>query len=158
MLVLRGRKLRVWGTGDATLMLHANKSQPIRIQSIVPESRAERSLERMLADLTEWRRDAIDRTLPPFPPADPGLPVVEKGTLMIVGGGGLPAGLMTEFVDKAGGPKKAKLVFVPCEESDEVSPRQSIIESWKKLGVQNVALLLPKIAPRHITTKSFWPR
>jgi cyanophycinase len=143
-LVLRGRKLRVWGAGKATLMLNANRNQPIRLQTIVPESKGERSTDRFLADMTEWRRDAIDRTLPSFPPTDPGLPVVEKGTLMIVGGGGMPTGLMGQFCELAGGPEKAKLVYVPCEENDEVSPEQSIIQNWRKMGVQHVTLFHTK--------------
>lgn len=143
-LVLRGRKLRVFGNGNATLMLNANRNQPLRLQTIAPASKGDRSPERFLADLTEWRRDAIDRTLPIFPPADPGSPIVEKGTLLIVGGGGLPAGLMDQFCELAGGPERAKLVYVPCEEDEEISAPQPIIESWKRKGVQSVALLHTK--------------
>ncbi|XZE44187.1 cyanophycinase [Pirellulaceae bacterium SH467] len=143
-IVLRGRKLRVWGDGEATLMLHANQIQPIRLHTLTPESRSIKSATRYLADLTEWRRDAIDRTLPAFPPTNPGLPVLENGTLLIVGGGGLPSGLMDQFCDRAGGPEKAKLVYVPCEENDEVSQEQSIIENWKKRGIQNATMIHTK--------------
>ncbi|MCU0714773.1 MAG: Type 1 glutamine amidotransferase-like domain-containing protein [Pirellula sp.] len=143
-LVLRGRKLRVWGEGTGTLMLHANGQQPIRLQTIAPESSEQRSPNRYLADLTEWRRDAIDRTLPPFPPKNPEAPIVENGTLLIVGGGGLPNGLMDRFCELAGGPDNAKLVYVPCEEADEVSPNQSILETWKKKGIQHATMLHTK--------------
>ena len=143
-LVLRGRKLRVVGSGSATLMLNANRNQSIRLQTIAPESKEEKSSDRFLADLTEWRRDAIDRTLASFPPADPGSPMVENGTLLIVGGGGLPSGLMKQFCELAGGPEKAKLVYIPCEENDEVSREQSTIEFWKKMGVQSAALFHTK--------------
>lgn len=143
-VVLRGRKLRVFGSGNATLMLNGNRNQSIRLQTIAPESNGEKSPDRTLADLTEWRRDAIDRTLPAFPPADPGVPVVEKGTLLIVGGGGLPTGLMDQFCELAGGPEKAKLVYVPCEEDDEVSPQQSTIQNWRKMGVQHATLFHTK--------------
>ena len=143
-VVLRGRKLRVFGSGNATLMLNGNRNQSIRLQTIVPESKDEKSPDRTLADLTEWRRDAIDRTLPAFPPADPGLPIVEKGTLLIVGGGGLPTGLMNQFCELAGGPEKAKLVYVPCEENDEISPEQSTIQNWRKMGVQHATMIHTK--------------
>lgn len=143
-IVLRGRKLRVWGDGEATLMLHANRSQPIRLHTLTPESRSVKSASRYLADLTEWRRDAMDRTLPAFPPTNPGLPVLENGTLLIVGGGGLPAGLMDQFCELAGGPEKANLVYIPCEENDEVSQEQSIIENWKKRGIKNATMIHTK--------------
>jgi len=108
-LVLSGRKLRVLGDGKATLLLMANERQPLRIKSITaPSSR--RLNPSNLADLTQWRREAIDRTLAPFPAAEPKTPFVENGTLVIVGGGGMPEGLMSQFVELAGGLEKAKLV------------------------------------------------
>lgn len=143
-LVLRGRKLRVWGEGKGTLMLHANRQLPIRLQTIAPESSEQRYPNRYLADLTEWRRDAIDRTLPAFPSAEPSLPVVENGTLLIVGGGGLPAGLMDRFCELAGGPENAKLVYVPCEENEEVASGQSIMETWRKRGIKHATMLHTK--------------
>lgn len=144
VLELRGRKLRVWGEGTATLMLNANLSQPIRLQTIAPEKPGDRSAEKVLADLTQWRREAIDRTLDLFPPLDPGKPLVENGTLLIVGGGGLPDGLMKQFVAFAGGPGKARLVFVPCEESDFVPPDQPLLDSWKAMGAESVAMIHTK--------------
>ncbi|XZE32699.1 cyanophycinase [Pirellulaceae bacterium SH501] len=144
VLVLRGRKLRVWGEGNATLMLQANSNQPVRLQTIAPESSLTRSPNRYLADLTQWRRDAIDRTLPLFPPHDPGTPIVPNGTLLIVGGGGMPNGMMDQFCELAGGPENAKLVYVPCEENDEVADEQPIIESWRKRGIKHATLVHTK--------------
>lgn len=154
-LVLRGRKLRVLGSGSATLLLNANQNQSNRLQTIVPVSKDTTSPEQILADLTEWRRDAIDRTLPAFPPAAPGLPLVESGTLLIVGGGGLPNGLMKQFCDLAGGSDKAKLVYIPCEESDDVPRDQSTIAMWKKMGVQSTAMLHTKDRVQANTDEEF---
>ena len=85
----------------------------------------------------------MERDLPQFPPAVPPTPAVENGTLFIVGGGGLPENLMSEFVEAAGG-SDAKLIYVPCAEQDEVSMRQSIVEMWKKMGVKDATFIHTK--------------
>jgi cyanophycinase len=56
----------------------------------------------------------------------------------------MPNGLMDRFCELAGGPDHAKLVYVPCEEADDVSPNQSIVEAWKKRGIQNATMLHTK--------------
>ena len=144
VLILRGRKLQVFGSGQAVLMLNGSPTYPARLESISPETARERTSERVLADLTEWRRDAIDRTLAPFPPNAPETPWVEKGTLMIVGGGGMPTGLMGRFVEAAGGVDNAKLVYVPCEEADEVAEEQGMVSTWKRMGVKNATFVHTK--------------
>lgn len=104
----------------------------------------QRQANEFLADLTQWRRRAIDLHLPPFPAAEPPQPNVPNGTLVIVGGGGSPAGLMRQFVELAGGAETAKLVYVPCTERDRVSPDQSTIRQWKSMGVQDAVVLHTK--------------
>lgn len=147
-LLLAGRKCLVAGN-TATFVLPECDWLPARVETL--EVRQARSLVRRrqkttdwLMDLTEWRRDAIDRDLEQFPPAEPRVPYVENGTLFIVGGGGLPENLMQDFIDAAGGIDKAKLVYVPCSEAEEVSPRRSIVETWKRMGVQQATLLHTK--------------
>jgi cyanophycinase len=144
LLVLGGRKIRVLGEGKATFLLNASERHPIRSQTILQSVERERSPEKFLVDLTEWRRDAIDRTLEPFPPIESEKPVVPSGTLVIVGGGGMPEGLMSKFVELAGGVERAKLVYVPCEESDSVSSKQGTVESWLRMGVQQATFLHTK--------------
>jgi cyanophycinase len=144
VLVLSGRKVQVVGQGTATCMLMANERQPIRIQTISSERRRRGSPNASLIDLTEWRRDAIDRTLPVFPPAEPPVPHVENGTLVIVGGGGMPEGMMARIVDLAGGPDAARMVYIPCAEDDEVSDRQSTVEAWKRMGVKHATFIHTK--------------
>jgi len=104
----------------------------------------QRKANEYLADLTQWRRRAIDLRLPSFPAATPAAPVVPNGTLVIVGGGGTPKGLMQKFIDYAGGPDAAKLVYVPCTDQQQISPNQSTIRQWESMGVQDATVLHTK--------------
>lgn len=143
-VVLDGRKLRVLESGTATVMIAANERQPFRRQTIGKQTSPRQPPSQHLIDLTQWRREAIDRTIDPFPPARPKPPLVENGALVIVGGGGMPSGLMTRFVELAGGARKARLVYVPCSERDELSATQRTVESWKKMGVRHATFIHTK--------------
>lgn len=143
-LVLSGRTLRAIGSGTVTLLLMANERQPLRVQKLAARRSPRQPPHEYLADLTEWRRDAIDRTLPPFPPPEPRPPLVENGTLVIVGGGGMPRGLMRRFVDLAGGNDEARLVYVPCAEEDDVGQRHGTLDEWKRMGVKHATFLHTK--------------
>jgi cyanophycinase len=142
--ILRGRKIRVVGTGTATFLIASNERQPFRSHTLVERASSSRDPERSLLDLTEWRRDAIDRTLEEFPPEKTERPHVASGKLFIVGGGGMPQGLMTQFIEAAGGIENAKLVYVPCEEREQVDPDSGMITTWKKMGVKQCALVHTK--------------
>lgn len=143
-LVLSGRRCSVVGAGRASFILSANCRQPRRMQDIVPRSGRRQRPTETLIDLTEWRRDAIDRTLEPFPAAEPKAPIVEKGTLLIVGGGGVPDGLMQRFIELAGGEEEARLVYVPCSESDTVDEQQRMVEGWRRRGVTHATFIHTK--------------
>ncbi|MCA9145767.1 MAG: Type 1 glutamine amidotransferase-like domain-containing protein [Planctomycetales bacterium] len=144
VLTLSGRRLSVTGTGGAMCLLLANERESIRSQTIF-ESRSRRQSEAStVVDLTQWRREAIDRTLPAFPPAEPAKPLLENGTLVIVGGGRTPPGLMERLVDLAGGPKEARMVYIPCSEDEEVSSKQQTVESWKRMGVAHATFIHTK--------------
>lgn len=134
-IVLRGRKIWAMGAGKAHFMTMANERLPMRTKSIAePESRRPNPYE-SLVDLTAWRRDAIDRTLEPFPPEQTQRPYMENGTLLIVGGGGMPDGMLDQFVELAGG-DEARLVYIPCTERESINPREGrIVELWKSRGV-----------------------
>jgi cyanophycinase len=143
-IVLSGRKMHAVGPGRATFLLTANERQPLRVQAIARQTSPRQPPEEYLIDLTEWRRDAIDRTLEAFPPAEPRAPRVENGALVIVGGGSMPEGLMARFVELAGGAEHARLVYVPCVEEDEAPKDAGLIESWARMGVQQTAMLHTK--------------
>ena len=79
-----------------------------------------------------------------------------KGTLVIVGGGGMDGtGIVEKFIQLAGGPDK-KFIIVPTaggNKNDDGSVRPydetQIIGSWVKRGVKNVKMLHthdPKVA------------
>ena len=141
--VLQGRKLRTYGNGKTTFTITANERQPFRIQHLAQAGRCASPYDQVV-DLTAWRRDAIERQLPQFPPAEPPAPMVAgSGTLFIVGGGGMPRGMMREFVELAGG-DKARIVYIPCTENDFVSPDQGIIRQWKAMGVASATVLHTK--------------
>ena len=142
LLVLRGRKCVFLGAGQATFRLAKGCWLKARKQTIRQQESRRQDPNEFVVDLTEWRRDAIERTLEPFPPARPPIPEVKKGTLYIVGGGGMPKGLMEEIVKAAGG-KDAEMVYVPCVEQEEI-PRSSLIDLWKRIGVKSAVVLHTK--------------
>lgn len=143
-IVLSGRKIRVAGTGKATFVLKGNKRESVRIRSITAANRHSLDPENTLLDLTQWRRDAIDRTLPSFPAEQPREPLVKNGTLIVVGGGGSPRGLMDQFIELAGGIMKAKLVYVPCSEQDDVGDQHGVVQGWKRAGVKHATFIHTK--------------
>lgn len=155
LMLLDGRKLQVAGQGRAWLMLPRTKELPSRVETLAARHRARQPLGEWLADLTEWRRDAIDRTLEPFPPSESQVPRVEKGTLVIVGGGGMPSGLMQRFVELAGGAPAAKLVYVPCDEREQVPLRSAVVEEWHELGVDHATILHTKDRQRANSDEAF---
>lgn len=142
-IVLRGRKIRVYGEGVATFCLMANEQKPLRVQHVKQATSRRANPYTTIIDLTAWRRDAIERTVEPFPALEPPKPVVENGTLLIVGGGGMPKGLMEKMIELAGG-KEAHMVYVPCSESDEISGPQRTVEAWKKMGVKSATFIHTK--------------
>ena len=128
-MILAGRKIRTKGDGSVEFRLMANSEKPARVLAVEQFNRRPNPYTDLI-DLTAWRRDAIDRTLPQFPPAEIVQPNVENGTLLIVGGGGMPKGLFDEFIELAGG-KNAKLIYVPCSEAETV-PRSRLVSSWRR--------------------------
>jgi cyanophycinase len=143
-LILEGRQFRVVGSGNAYFYLPKSQYCEARSFSIAERMSWTQSPREWQVDLTEWRRDAIDRVLPAFPPHEVRTPRVDNGTLVIVGGGRTPKGLMSQFVELAGGVRNAKLVYVPCLEDDVYSGNEDIMETWNEMGVSHTALLHTK--------------
>ena len=80
-----------------------------------------------------------------------------KGTLVIVGGGGLEGtGIMERFIELAGGAEQAKIVVVPTAGGNRAQDgsireykEEAVIGGWLKRGVKNVRMLHthdPKVA------------
>lgn len=141
-LVLDGRKIQVFEE-SALFSLPGSTWHTAKEKLIVPRESRRQDPNEWWLDLTQWRRQAMERDLPQFPASNPRTPIVENGTLFIVGGGGMPSGLFSDFVEAAGG-KDAKLVYVPCSEQDEVSVPQGIVESWKEMGVASATFIHTK--------------
>ncbi|MFN6138855.1 MAG: cyanophycinase, partial [Planctomycetota bacterium] len=143
-VLLQGRKVVLFGDGTATVAVVANKHLPVANQVIKSVNRASaREPESFLIDWTQWRRQAIERTLEPFPPIDKQIPQVPNGSLIIVGGGGMPSGLMRKFVELAGG-IEAKIVYIPCAEEEDMSRDTQLLKAWESLGAKACSLIHTK--------------
>lgn len=132
-LLLHGRSLRVVGKLDVVVVLAASSLRPVRV---------DRLSAGQTIDLIALGRSAQARSRSPFPPADPAAPRVENGSLVIVGGGGMPSGLVKRFIELAGGPD-APLVVVPCTEQDVVVT-DSFVDVFRQAGAKDVTLLHTK--------------
>ena len=133
-LVVQGRGMSVVGAGDAGLALRDGAAGPFFVEVLKPGARA---------DWIQWRRRAIEQTRPVFPPKRMPEPIVPKGTLFIVGGGGMPAGLLERFIEAAGGPE-APLVYVPCEFAEEIVGEPGFVRSLRSAGAKNVTWIHTK--------------
>ncbi len=131
-MLVSGRRIRTIGDGRVHIYLARTKHLPAR--SIELNGSRDR------ADLTALRYAALDRLGPKFPADQPPKPRVENGTLIIIGGGGMPKGIISKFVEIAGG-KEAKIVVLPTAMPDPVSKRSRIAASFRKLGAGSVTVL-----------------
>jgi cyanophycinase len=132
-LLVKGRALSAVGEGAVTAYLPPTDALPARHITIKGKAQE---------DLTALRRAARDRA-ESFPPKTPEPPVVEKGTLVIVGGGGQPDGLFKKFVAYAGGEGKANIVIFPTA-SDPIPKRDAVAAAFKKAGAKKATVLYGK--------------
>lgn len=128
-LLVRGRNLEALGTGGVHVHLAASNTRPA--EKLALQGRKE-------TDLTLLRRAARDRAAG-FPNTAPGEPTVNKGTLVIVGGGRTPPGLNKQFVDSAGG-GKAFIVVLPTALPDPIPSHEALAESFRRQGARVVIL------------------
>jgi cyanophycinase len=154
-VMLEGRKVRVFGVGAATVALPASEHLASREQRLLPRQQVtDRSIDSWLIDWTQWRRESIERTLDRFPPSDRETPVVERGALVIVGGGGMPQGLMRRFIERAGG-ASARIVYVPCIESEDAEEEAKFLKTWQSMGVTECVMLHTKDRQRANEDQAF---
>ncbi|HVW02144.1 MAG TPA: cyanophycinase, partial [Planctomycetaceae bacterium] len=129
-LVVRGRTLKCVGEGTVTLCLAASKNRPVRETVLKPGD---------TADFTALRRAARARQGEPFPPETVGPPAVKSGSLVIVGGGGMPVEVVEKFIELAGGPE-APIVVLPTAVPDPSSDsREGKI--FERFGAKHVTTL-----------------
>lgn len=120
-----GRRMRVLGNSTVTVTLGPSPSREALTTAVPADT---------ILDLTSLRRAAFARSGPRFPPQEPEPPIVAKGSLLIIGGGGVTQNMVDSFVESAGG-KKARLVILPTA-VDDAAARQSGVPSF--LRGQNV--------------------
>jgi len=129
-MLVKGRTISSVGDKKITIYL-GSENMPARAITVQGKQQA---------DLTALRRALLDRAQA-FPPAKLAPPVVENGTLVIVGGGGSPEGMHKKFVDYAGGPEKAKIVIFPTANPDPLKKREAVAEVFRKAGAKKATIL-----------------
>ncbi len=126
-LVVKGRDLTVLGTSTVTVYLAKSPRREARTTELKAGA---------VADLTALRRAALARSGPPLPPKEPEVP---NGSLVIVGGGGMPAEVTKKFIELAGGPD-ALIVVLPTANPDPL-PLRGEATFFERAGAKNVKVL-----------------
>jgi cyanophycinase len=128
---IRGRTMSNVGKGVVTLRLA--RSETLAPRSIELEGRR-------TADYNELRRCAAHRaSANPYPPKEPAAPFVAKGTLVIIGGGGITPDIAKRFIE-AGGGIEGHFVVLPIAVPDPVNARPE--EAFmKRMGAKNVTAI-----------------
>lgn len=132
-VIIDGRRVFVLGSGTATIYMAATPTAPSK--SVVLQSGQR-------ADLIALNRTVLARNAAKFPPSPAPTPHVPQGALVIVGGGGMPPGLMERFIELAGG-AEAPIVYVPCLEEDDASGDR-FAEVIRAAGAKKVTTLHTK--------------
>ncbi len=145
-LLIRGRELQSLGSGRTSVVYAKLDGRRDPAQTLG-------GLQRV-ADLPALRRAALDRIANSYPPAMPPAPKVEHGTLVIVGGGGTPPGLMQKFVEFAGG-KEAVIAVLPISMPEPLPPKDGAAEFFRKLGAKEVHVLNGR-TPAAVDTPEVW--
>jgi cyanophycinase len=131
-IVIRGRVARVIGEKAVTVCLAKGLGRPAVAESYKAGS---------LLDIVQLRRAAVNRAaMDSFPPDKPAEPVVEKGTLMIVGGGGAGPEIWKRFIDLSGGPEKL-IVVIPTAMEDPLEKESGEEKALRRFGAKNVKAL-----------------
>jgi cyanophycinase len=130
--VVTGRTIKAVGSSTLTVILSPGAGRTRHEQTLKSGESA---------DLFQLRRAAANRAAKdPFPPKAVPDPVVSKGSLVIVGGGGLPAEITDRFFALAGG-KDAPIVVIPTAQEDPAADRHPEEALFKRLGATNVKTL-----------------
>lgn len=131
-LLVRGRQILSAGQEPVTMTLATGAGRHGKVIKLKPES---------VHDLTALRKAAAGRIQPTLM-VDPVVPEVKRGSLVIVGGGGMPSEITNKFIELAGGPD-ALIVVLPIAnpESPNSAREKGFLE---QAGARNVVLLTAK--------------
>lgn len=135
-LLVQGRLIKVLGRSSVTVCLAASKTKPALQRQVAGGQRL---------DLTALRRAARDRQDPVFPPKTLPPARVAAGSLVIVGGGGLPMPIRKRFIELAGGPD-ALIIVLPTAQTDPL-PEQVGQKYFEEAGARNVQVLRARQRP-----------
>jgi cyanophycinase len=131
-ILVRRRTIRVIGDSTVTICVAAGAGKPAATQV---------ARDGDLFDLFQLRRAAANRAAKdPFPPAKPKEPVVAKGSLVIVGGGGATPDIWKRFIELAGGPE-APIVVVPTSMEDPVPLVPAEVSILQRYGAKKITVL-----------------
>ena len=132
-LILRGRAMRLLGDGEINITLAASNTRTEKKILLNESSR--------IADLTALRFATAARNGPDFPPQKLSDPMVDKGTLIIIGGGPMPRAVTKRFIQLAGG-DQASIVVLPTAVPDPmIKDSGSIANAFRKFGAKEVTVL-----------------
>ncbi len=131
MLLVFDRLIQASRGGKAVLRWPATKREAEKARELGDSK---------IADLTAVRRIARQRLGPPFPPEEPAAVRVENGTLIVIGGGGMPRGLWERFIELAGG-ENAKIVVLPTANVETEEEGNSLAALLRRGGAGKVTVL-----------------
>ncbi|HUR55246.1 MAG TPA: cyanophycinase [Gemmataceae bacterium] len=161
-LVIEKRSMKIMGESSVTVCFAKGAGKPPL--SVVVKKPANPRAGAPL-DLFQLRRAAANRAAKePFPPAKPPSPMLEKGSLVIVGGGGAGPDIWKKFIDLAGGPEEL-LVVIPTAMEDPLAAESVEEKILKKHGAKNVVSLhtrdpkkadAPKFSEVLLKAKGVW--
>jgi cyanophycinase len=131
-MIVTGRTIQVLGNSTVTVVMAPGANRP-RLETALKEGQS--------ADVFQLRRAAANRAADqPLPPKSVAEPVVPHGSLLIVGGGGLPKEITDRFFALAGG-KDSPIVVIPTAQDDAQVNRHPEEQLFKRLGATNVTTL-----------------
>ena len=143
-VIVSGRTMFAVGKGSATLILAQTDARPEATWSL---SQGER------ADLTAIRRMVANRNTSDFPHGVAHSPLLKSGSLIIVGGGGLPDEVTQKFIELAGG-QDSHIVVLPTAAPDPLPQRQWIAELFRRAGAGKVTVL-PQREKEEVESETF---
>ena len=143
LVVHHGRRLGAVGSRAISVVIAAEDEWPIRRerfegQDTVPFG----DLPPYDLDLLAWLRSAQQRSGPLFPPKEAPEPRVDRGTLILHGGGKVTDEVFERFIDGAGG-KDELLVCIPSAAEVDFGdePDSYSADELRERGCENVVVL-----------------
>lgn len=131
VLFVGGRDMRSLGAAKISFLLARSATRDARTVNF-PANRP--------VDFNEMRRAALGRIQSaPYPPKEVAAPEVPKGSLVIVGGGGMPADISKRFVELGGG-EKGTFIVLPISNPDPL-PSNNGDGFLRRYGAKDIVVI-----------------